>query len=103
MQRLCYMPLRHSLLRSKTIRPSLLISARRYTVQKPPYQHTIAPTTSQPSVPPNDPTPAPPIEPSKETQRFDKVFNRTPKFLRKWLEPIANKPLSHITSFLLLH
>jgi hypothetical protein len=80
----------------------LFISVRRYTAQKPPYQHTIAPTNTQPTVSPNDTT-LPPQEPSKETQRFDKLFNRTPKFLRKWLEPIANKPLSHITSFLLLH
>ena len=40
---------------------------------------------------------------SKSPQKFEKLFNRTPKFLRKWLQPIANKPLSHITSFLILH
>jgi hypothetical protein len=40
---------------------------------------------------------------SKSPQRFEKLFNKTPKFLRKWIQPIANKPLSHITSFLILH
>jgi Hypothetical protein FLILHELTA len=40
---------------------------------------------------------------SKSPQRFEKVLNRTPKFLRNLLQPIANKPISHITSFLILH
>src|SRR5271170_4246268 len=40
---------------------------------------------------------------SKYTDRFEKLVSRTPKFLRKWIQPIAKQPLSHITSFLLLH
>jgi len=44
-----------------------------------------------------------PAGPSKSIQRFEKLLNRSPKFLRNWIQPIANKPLSHITSFLILH
>lgn len=45
----------------------------------------------------------PDLEDSKSTQRFERVLNRTPKFLRGWIQPIANKPISHLTSFLILH
>ena len=51
--------------------------------------------------PPTEPSPQ--SVPSNSPGRFDKVLSRTPKFLRSWIQPIANKPLSHITSFLILH
>jgi hypothetical protein len=40
---------------------------------------------------------------AKTTERFERVLNRTPKFLRKWLQPIANRPISHVAAFLILH
>jgi Hypothetical protein FLILHELTA len=65
----------------------------------PSFRHISSKPPSSP--PPIRPSSQPPL--SKSSQKFDKVFNRTPKFLRNWIQPIANQPLSHITSFLILH
>jgi len=102
MQRLSFTPLRHNLLKPKIIQSTLFLSLRRYTAPKPSSQPSITPITPQPTIPPHSTIPPPP-EPLKETQRFEKVLNKTPRFLRKWLEPISHKPLSHISSFLILH
>lgn len=37
------------------------------------------------------------------SKRIDRVINRTPKFLHKYLQTLRSAPVSHITSFLLLH
>src|SRR5437868_5611665 len=102
MQRLSFMPLRHTLLKPKIIHSTLFLSIRRYTAPKPSSQPSVTPITPQPTIPPHSTIPPSP-EPLKETQRFEKVLKKTPKFLRKWLEPFSHKPLSHITSFLILH
>src|SRR5271170_3373332 len=68
----------------------------RYTSTKVPAEPSPSPSNNPESVPPASIS-------SKSPDRFDKLLSKTPKFLRKWIQPIANKPLSHITSFLLLH
>jgi Hypothetical protein FLILHELTA len=51
-----------------------------------------------------DPVSSPPSDSlSNSSQRFEKLFNKTPKFLRSWIQPISSKPFSHIVSFLILH
>ncbi|KAF2232794.1 hypothetical protein EV356DRAFT_504786 [Viridothelium virens] len=45
-----------------------------------------------------------PEEPAVKVQsRLDKTINRLPKFLQRYLTPVRHAPLSHITSFLILH
>src|SRR5271154_3829922 len=68
----------------------------RYTSTKLPAEHSLPPSKNPQSVTPGSTS-------SKHPDRLDKLLSRTPKFLRKWIQPIANKPVSHITSFLLLH
>lgn len=40
---------------------------------------------------------------SKSPHRFKKILRNVPKFLHKYLQPIANKPISHVTAFVILH
>ena len=43
-------------------------------------------------------------EPTVKAQsRLDRTINRLPKFLQRYLIPFRNAPLSHVTSFLILH
>jgi len=66
----------------------------------PLYRHV----STKPQVPPPPPRgPTPQEQVSKSPQRFERLLNRTPKFMRNWIQPIANRPLSHITAFLILH
>jgi len=49
-----------------------------------------------------------PGEPSPEAaekarSRIDRVFARLPRFLHKYTDPLRSAPITHITSFLLLH
>ncbi|CAK4033138.1 hypothetical protein SEPMUDRAFT_149732 [Lecanosticta acicola] len=44
-----------------------------------------------------NPTPASP------TTRVSKIESRLPKFLRRYVEPLRNAPISHITAFIILH
>ena len=83
---------RNCLLQRSCLSPKIILTSLRYVSTKLPAD----------PLPPSETTPTPESL-SKSPQRFEKVFNRTPKFLRKWLQPIANKPLSHVTSFLILH
>ncbi|KAF2203781.1 hypothetical protein GQ43DRAFT_338421, partial [Delitschia confertaspora ATCC 74209] len=50
-------------------------------------------------------TPNPPPNPStsQPTSRLSRVNARLPRFLRRYTTPLLSAPLSHITSFLLLH
>ncbi|KAL9114706.1 MAG: hypothetical protein Q9227_001384 [Pyrenula ochraceoflavens] len=43
-----------------------------------------------------------PSTPPKET-RLLRLLNHTPTFLQPWVRPILTAPLSHVTSFLILH
>lgn len=43
-------------------------------------------------------------EPAAKAQsRLDRTINRLPKFLQRYLTPIRHAPVSHVTSFLILH
>lgn len=93
-----YLPLGHNCLSPWTLPPpKLIFPAVRHVSTKPPSKSPPISSSQDANQPPH------PETLSKSPQRFEKVFNRTPKFLRKWLQPIANKPLSHMTSFLILH
>ncbi|KAF7185329.1 MIOREX complex component 11 [Pseudocercospora fuligena] len=39
----------------------------------------------------------------KEASRIARIESRTPRFLRKYLTPLRNAPISHISAFLILH
>lgn len=40
---------------------------------------------------------------AKETSKLARIESRTPRFLRKYLTPLRNAPISHISAFLILH
>lgn len=40
---------------------------------------------------------------SSSQARLSKFISRTPQFLQPWIAPILNAPVSHVTSFLVLH
>lgn len=40
---------------------------------------------------------------AKEASRIARIESRTPRFLRKYLTPLRNAPISHISAFLILH
>ncbi|KAH7071170.1 hypothetical protein BKA63DRAFT_474690 [Paraphoma chrysanthemicola] len=42
-------------------------------------------------------------EPPSSTSRVDRINRRLPRFLHRYTSALANAPLSHITSFLILH
>lgn len=44
---------------------------------------------------------SPPV--TKETARVARIESRLPKFLRRYVEPLRNAPISHISAFLILH
>ncbi|KAI5365250.1 Putative MIOREX complex component 11 [Septoria linicola] len=46
---------------------------------------------------------APSIATTKETARVARIESRLPKFLRRYVEPLRNAPISHISAFLILH
>ena len=93
-----YLSLRHGYLplRIRSFSKPFLFSIRLESTKPAANSPPTAPLTSQAPVPPTEAV-------SKSPQRFEKILNKTPKFLRKWIQPIANKPLSHITAFLILH
>lgn len=37
------------------------------------------------------------------TGRIDRIVTRLPRFLRRYVEPLRNAPLTHVSAFLLLH
>ncbi len=47
----------------------------------------------------------PPSQPgaSKTRSRADRIISRLPKFLQKYATPLKNAPVTHISSFVLLH
>ncbi|KAK4501132.1 hypothetical protein PRZ48_006938 [Zasmidium cellare] len=53
--------------------------------------------TTKPDTPPTNP---PKPEP---TSRITRLESRLPRFLRRYVAPLRNAPLSHITAFLILH
>lgn len=48
-------------------------------------------------------TSPPPPAITKETSRLTRIESRTPKFLRRYIQPLRNAPISHISAFLILH
>jgi hypothetical protein len=60
---------------------------------------------STPSQPPKPPSPPqqPPNQPSRELSRLSRLNSRLPRFLQSVTTPLLSAPVSHITSFLILH
>ncbi|PGG96712.1 hypothetical protein AJ79_09482 [Helicocarpus griseus UAMH5409] len=59
---------------------------------------------SNPSAPPPNPKPNPnPANSSRLRARLQSFNNRLPCFLRPYTTPLLNAPVTHITSFLILH
>ena len=82
------------------------LSPVQYRVAICRYNSTDKTLVNPSTIPPSNasPTQVPPVDTSsKAPQRFEKLLNKTPEFMRNWLQPIANAPLSHITAFLILH
>ncbi|PGH04237.1 hypothetical protein GX51_03582 [Blastomyces parvus] len=86
------MHLRRSPLSIDSLRSSLppLRSLRKSTPHKPF------------STPPAAPPP-PKVNPSRLRTRLQTFNNRLPSFLRPYTTPLLNAPVTHITSFLILH
>ncbi|KLJ12138.1 hypothetical protein EMPG_09566 [Blastomyces silverae] len=82
------MHLRRSPLQINSLRPSLR-SLRKPTPHKP--------FSSPPAAPP------PKANPSRLRTRLQTFNNRLPRFLRPYTTPLLNAPVTHITSFLILH
>lgn len=86
--------------RFQTITRNALAQHRQYSTAKPTTNstHTVKTatnTSSNPTVTTQSRLPS--------SKRIDRILNRTPKFLHKYLQTLRSAPVSHITSFLLLH
>ncbi|KAI9791645.1 MAG: hypothetical protein M1816_003731 [Peltula sp. TS41687] len=60
-------------------------------------------STPTPQIPSPSPPPPPPPPPRKSQARIDRLTKRLPSYLQRYLTPLRTKPLTHITSFLILH